>query len=130
MRAQSTPLSITDSCFRTLVERALAELPHEITEHMENVVITIGDWPSASDLEQVGLSQSHQLFGLYHGIPLTKRGQNYNLVTPDRIVLFRGPLLAANRSLPALREHIRRTVVHEIAHHFGISESRIRDLGY
>jgi predicted Zn-dependent protease with MMP-like domain len=97
---------------------------------MDNVAITIADWPSAAELQRTGISHGRQIFGLYQGIPLTKRGKRYNLVAPDQIILYRGPLQAAFRSLSALREQIRRTVVHEIAHHFGISEERIRELGY
>ncbi len=76
------------------------------------------------------MSDPRQLFGLYEGIPLIRRGAHCNLVTPDRITLYRGPLQAACRTLTALRDQVRRTVVHEIAHHFGIDEARIRELGY
>ena len=118
------------SQFESLVEEAVAELPAEILQHMENVAITVADWPSASELKRAGVASPRQLFGLYEGIPLTRRGKHYHMVPPDRIVLYRGPLLAAHATLPALRQQIRRTVVHEIAHHFGISEGRIRELGY
>ena len=121
---------LSKSQFEALVEQALVDLPAEILQHMNNVAITLADWPSASELKRARVSHSRQLFGLYEGIPLTKRGKHYHLVAPDRIVLFRGPLQAAHHTLPALREQIRRTVVHEIAHHFGISETRIRELGY
>jgi predicted Zn-dependent protease with MMP-like domain len=121
---------LSESQFQELVEEALADLPAEIIEHMDNVAITIADWPSAAELQRTGISHGRQIFGLYQGIPLTKRGKRYNLVAPDQIILYRGPLQAAFRSLSALREQIRRTVVHEIAHHFGISEERIRELGY
>ena len=121
---------LSKSQFETLIEQALADLPAEILQHMDNVAITIADWPSASELKRAGVSPRRQLFGLYEGIPLTKRGQHYNLVAPDRIILYRGPLQAAHHTLPALREQVRRTVVHEIAHHFGIGEARIRELGY
>jgi predicted Zn-dependent protease with MMP-like domain len=123
-------ISLTESQFQALVEEALADLPTEILQHMDNVAITIADWPSAAELRRAGVRHGPQLFGLYEGIPLTKRGKGYNLVAPDRIILYRGPLQAAFRSLPALREQIGRTVVHEIAHHFGIGEARIRELGY
>ncbi len=121
---------LSRSEFELLVEQALADLPAEILQHMDNVVITISEWPTARELKRARVVHPRQLFGLYEGIPLTKRRANYNLVTPDRIILYRGPLLAAHRTLPALGEQIRRTVVHEIAHHFGISEARIRELGY
>jgi predicted Zn-dependent protease with MMP-like domain len=121
---------LSRSEFEALVEQALAELPAEILQYMDNVAITIADWPSASELKRARVSHSRQLFGMYEGIPLTKRGARYHLVAPDRIILYQGPLQAAYHTLPALREQIRRTVAHEIAHHFGISEARIRELGY
>lgn len=121
---------LSESQFQALVEEALADLPAEILQHLDNVAITVADWPSAAERERAGVGRGHQLFGLYEGIPLTKRGKGYNLVAPDRIILYRGPLQTAFGSLSALREQIRRTVVHEIAHHFGISEARIRELGY
>ncbi len=121
---------LSESQFQALVEEALADLPAEILQHLDNVAITVADWPSAAERERAGVGHGHQLFGLYEGIPLTKRGKGYNLVAPDRIILYRGPLQTAFGSLSALREQIRRTVVHEIAHHFGISEARISELGY
>ena len=119
-----------ESQFETLVEQALADLPAEILQHMDNVAITVADWPSAGELKRAGRTHPGQLFGLYEGVPLTKRGAHYNLVTPDRIIIYRGPLQAVCRTPAALREQIRRTVVHEIAHHFGISEAHLRELGY
>jgi predicted Zn-dependent protease with MMP-like domain len=121
---------LSRSQFEALVEQALAELPAEILQYMDNVAMTIADWPSASELKRARVTHPRQLFGMYEGIPLTKRGRHYHAVAPDRIILYQGPLQAAHHTLPALREQIRRTVVHEIAHHFGISEARIRELGY
>jgi len=123
-------VSLSAAEFEGLVEQALADLPAEIVQHMDNVAVTVADWPSAGELRRARVAHPQQLFGLYEGIPLTKRGARYHLITPDRIVLFRGPLQAACNTLSALREQIRRTVVHEIAHHFGIGEARLRELGY
>nr|MBC7244508.1 metallopeptidase family protein [Chloroflexota bacterium] len=123
-------VELTASQFAALVEEALADLPEDIQQHMDNVVITISDWPSPGELKRAGVNHPSQLFGLYEGIPLPHRGRHYNLVTPDRIVIYRGPLLHACPTVVALREQVRRTVVHEIAHHFGISEARLRELGY
>jgi predicted Zn-dependent protease with MMP-like domain len=97
---------------------------------MQNVAVTVADWPSPDELRRSRLGHGGQLFGLYEGVPLTRRGKHYNLVPPDRIIIFRGPLQGVFRSPDALRQQIRRTVVHEIAHHFGLSEARIRELGY
>ena len=116
--------------FEALVEEALADLPDEILQHMDNVAVVVADWPSPIQLEKAHVPQSAQLFGLYEGVPLTQRGVHYNLVPPDRITIFRGPLQVSFGLRAALRNQIRRTVVHEIAHHFGIGEQRIRELGY
>lgn len=123
-------ITLSESRFQALVDQALADLPPDILQHLDNVAVTVADWPSRSEMKRARVSHPRQLFGLYEGIPLTRRGRDYTLVTPDRIILYRGPLLAANRSLAALRAQVRRTVVHEIAHHFGIQEARIRELGY
>lgn len=119
-----------ESQFEALVDQALAELPEEIRNRMDNVAVTIADWPNPDELQRAGIRYPSQLFGLYQGVPLTQRGVHYNLVTPDRIVIYRGPLERAFRTPAALREQIRRTVVHEIAHHFGIGEARLHELGY
>jgi len=116
--------------FEALVAQALAELPEEIQQHLDNVAVAVAEWPSARDRARAGAGHSGELFGLYEGVPLTERGHHYNLVPPDRITIFRGPLQAAFRRDKALREQVRRTVVHEIGHHLGMSEARIRELGY
>jgi predicted Zn-dependent protease with MMP-like domain len=123
-------VGMTETEFAALVEEALADLPEEIQQHLNNVAVTVADWPSPGELQRAGVRYPGQLFGLYEGVPLTKRGGHYNLVAPDRITVYRGPLLNAFGTPEALRERIRRTVVHEIAHHFGINEARIRELGY
>jgi predicted Zn-dependent protease with MMP-like domain len=123
-------VEMTEAEFAVLVEEALAGLPEEIRQHLNNVAVTVADWPTVVELQRAGVQYPRQLFGLYEGIPLTKRGGHYNLVAPDRITIYRGPLLGAFGTPEAVRRHIRRTVVHEIAHHFGINEARIRELGY
>lgn len=114
--------------FTETVMEVLENLPEEFRRRMENVEIEIRDWPRRPDLEQAGLQPGQTLFGLYQGIPLTERGQGYNLVLPDRIILFRGPIVRAGGSRAGIRRQIRRTLLHEIAHHFGISDERLREL--
>lgn len=116
--------------FEALVAEALADLPSEILERMDNVAVTVAYWPSRAQLARAGVKSPDALLGLYEGVPLTKRGAGYGMVPPDRITLFQGPLEAACRTLTAIREQVRRTVIHEIGHHFGIDEDRIRELGY
>jgi len=121
---------MTQEEFQALVAEALDDLPPEVLEKMDNVAITVAYWPSRTQLARTGVKSPHTLFGLYEGVPLTKRGIHYGMVPPDRITLFQGPLEAACRTMAAMRELVRRTVIHEIAHHFGIDEDRIRELGY
>jgi len=113
-----------------LVAEALEDLPEEILRRLDNVAITVADWPTRAELRRANIPRGGTLFGLYEGVPLTKRTTHYGLVPPDKITLFRGPLLAFSRDPEELRAQIRRTIVHEIAHHFGMSEEDIRRLGY
>jgi predicted Zn-dependent protease with MMP-like domain len=116
--------------FEQLVAEALDDLPPFFQERMENVELLVRPWPTRADLDEVGLPAGFTLLGLYHGIPLTERTRGYNLVTPDTITLFQGPIEgAAGRDPEAIRAQVRRTVIHEIAHHFGINDDRLHELG-
>lgn len=116
--------------FEQLIAEALDELPPFFQDRMHNVEVLVRSWPTRADLAEAGLPRGFTLLGLYHGIPLTERTQGYHLVPPDTITLFQGPIEAAAGQDPdAVREQVRRTVIHEIAHHFGISDDRLRELG-
>ena len=105
-------------------------LPLYFQEKMSNVEIVIERWPSPAALREAGTPPGHTLLGLYHGIPLTKRTQGYHLVAPDIITLFQGPIEAkAGGVMEEIRLTVRHTLLHELAHHFGISDQRLRDLG-
>lgn len=114
--------------FEELVAEALANLPREFQEKLDNITIEVKDWPSRRELLRAGLRPGQTLLGLYHGIPLPQRDRGYNLVLPDRITLYRIPIEQAGRTPAGIRQQIRRTVLHEIAHHFGISDERLREL--
>lgn len=121
---------LTYAQFEQLVAEALASLPGYFQEKMDNVAVLVKPWPTPEELHRAGTPAGHTLFGLYSGIPLTKRTSQYSLVLPDRIILFQGPIeAAAGGELARIREQVRRTVIHEIAHHFGISDDRLRELG-
>ncbi len=106
--------------FESLVTSALDEIPDELVAMIDNCVILVEDWPPPGE----------HLLGLYDGVPLTERGEGYGAVLPDRILIFRQPILAMCDSLEEVVRQIRITVVHEIAHHFGIDDARLHDLGY
>jgi predicted Zn-dependent protease with MMP-like domain len=117
--------------FEGLVSETLDTLPQEFAEALVNVDIVVEDEPSTNDLIVGRVPRGHSLFGLYHGIPLTKRGINYDRVLPDRISIYRGPIERALRGDPAgIKKQVRRTVIHEIGHYFGIGEERLHELGW
>ena len=105
--------------FEDLVEEAVASLPDDLRDFMSNVVVVVEDEPPA------GLP----LLGLYQGVPLTRRTTAYAAVPPDKITVYRGPIERTSGGDPTrLRSQVRRVVLHEIAHHFGISDDRLREL--
>ena len=114
--------------FEELVRRALTELPEEIAQRMSNVDVEVQDWPTPGQLASLDVGDRGTLLGLYQGIPLTRRTSGYNLVPPDRITIFQGPLERISRDEADLVERVRATVIHEVAHHFGISDERLREI--
>jgi predicted Zn-dependent protease with MMP-like domain len=114
--------------FNELLERAIEGLPPELSELLDNVAIVVDDWPDYSTPLASG-DHYGTLYGLYEGVPLTERGAGYYGTLPDKITIFRGPLERDFRRRE-LEEQIRITVVHEIAHHFGIDEERLEELGW
>jgi predicted Zn-dependent protease with MMP-like domain len=116
--------------FEALVRQALATLPPELRRLTDVVAIVVEDWPDAADLAAAGLPSEETLFGLYVGVPLTERTSGYTMALPDKIIIFQGPLEAWCRSYDELVQEVRTTVVHEVAHHFGISDARLAELGY
>ena len=114
--------------FYELVEQALEGLPPELSELLDNVAIVVDDWPDYSTPLVAG-DPGDTLYGLYEGVPLTERGAGYYGMLPDKITIFRGPLERDFRRVE-LEEQIRITVVHEIAHHFGIADEPLHELGW
>jgi predicted Zn-dependent protease with MMP-like domain len=114
--------------FERLVVRALRRLPPDIRDMLDNVELVVEDEPTA---EQIGFNEAgNELFGLYEGTPLTARGSGYSMVLPDKITIFRRPIERACTTPEEMADEIRVTVIHELAHHFGIEEDRIADLGW
>ncbi|MEW6455385.1 MAG: metallopeptidase family protein [Acidobacteriota bacterium] len=121
---------MTERKFEDLVEEAISELPFEILDKMDNVSIIVEDFPSKEDMKKTGIKSPYHLFGLYVGVPLTKRTSTYGAVPPDVIIIYKKPLERAFRNENEIKRQVKITVAHEIAHHFGISEKRLRELGY
>jgi predicted Zn-dependent protease with MMP-like domain len=122
---------VTREEFEDLVREALDDLPEQFAERLDNVEIVIEDEPEPELLRSMGMDPRRQtLFGLYQGVPLHLRGDSYGGVLPDKITIFYRPLLQACRTPGRVREQVRKTVIHEVGHFFGLSDKAIRDLGY
>lgn len=116
--------------FEQIVAEALDSIPDALWALIDNVAVLVEEWPNPDQLASVGLRNPRALLGLYEGIPLTSRTHNYGIVSPDRVTIFRRPIYAAcGPNEQAIHDQIRRTVLHEIAHHFGISDARLIELG-
>ncbi|HEX6392145.1 MAG TPA: metallopeptidase family protein [Acidimicrobiales bacterium] len=113
--------------FEQLVADALDSIPEELGRLMENVAVFVEDWPTPEQLE----GRRGTLLGLYQGVDLTRRSPlSYGAVMPDRITIFRGPISSIARSEEQLVSMVTETVIHEVAHHFGISDARLEELGW
>jgi predicted Zn-dependent protease with MMP-like domain len=115
--------------FEQLVWDAVDELPQALHARIRNLEIEVKYRPAADDLEYAGLDDPDDLFGLYRGVPLTERDTHYDLALPDLITIYQRPHELECDTRDQLREEVRRTVRHEIAHHFGISDDRLDELG-
>lgn len=122
-------MRMTAAAFETLVAEALDDLPPALLERLDNVHVVVDSWPTADQLASVGARSRSDLLGLYEGVPRTERTADYGLVTPDRITVFREPILRLCRTRTEARAEVQKTVVHELAHHFGIDDDRLEELG-
>jgi predicted Zn-dependent protease with MMP-like domain len=120
-------IDISDEQFDQLISEALISLPGEHVKNIENIAIVMQDWPSEEQRQQLQLRNDQTLFGLYEGVPLTKR-QGLPKTLPDKITLFKGPITANAEYESDLREQIRHTLWHEIGHYYGLDHERIHEL--
>lgn len=121
-------MDISDEQFSQIISVAIDELPAKYISRLNNVAITYEDDPTPDQRTKLKLRCDQTLFGLYEGIPLTKRGAGYNMVLPDKITLFKNPLLSVSTSLDDLKRQTKHTLWHEIAHFFGLDHDRIHEL--
>jgi predicted Zn-dependent protease with MMP-like domain len=115
--------------FDKLVAQAIESLPDEFRERLENIDIVVADVPTRAQMKSLKGRRGEMLLGLYEGVPLTARTQGYGFVMPDKITIFQRPIEAICRNEAQIVDEIRRVVRHEIAHHFGISDDRLNELG-
>lgn len=121
-------LTMSDEEFEKLLGEAMDTLPEKYVKGLNNVLVTYEDEPTAEQRTQLKLHCNQTLYGLYQGIPRTQRGAGYNMVLPDKITIFKHPILYSVASLEELKEQIRHTLWHEIAHHYGLDHDRIHAL--
>jgi predicted Zn-dependent protease with MMP-like domain len=115
--------------FEDMVVEAFNRLPPFFLEQLENVAVVVEDWPDPATMRAARVSSPYHLLGFYHGVPQTARTKDYGLVPPDRISIYRRPIEVRCRSVEELRALIERVLRHEIAHHFGISDDRLDEIG-
>ncbi|MFC1649657.1 metallopeptidase family protein [Patescibacteria group bacterium] len=118
---------MTSEEFDAVVDESLESIPGKFRDRMKNLSVIVQNWPTDAQLKSVGMRPGQGLlFGLYSGVPRTKGG-HYAVKLPDQIILFRLPLMMVSKTESDLKRNIRSTVLHEVGHHFGMSESEIRD---
>ena len=124
--------TMTDEEFESAVQDAIDSIPDEFLDELENVAIIVADEPEEEDFEGDGyFTDEGDLLGLYDGIAMTERGDSYGFGDyPDTITIFKGPHERLEGSRAEILEEVRKTVVHEIAHYFGMDEDQVDEMGY
>ena len=118
-------MDISDEQFEELINQSMDELPQQYIKGLKNVAVTYEDLPTEEQRQKQKLGPQQTLYGLYEGIPLTKRGSGYSMVLPDKITLFKIPLTTFAMDMPSLKAQVKHTLWHEIAHYYGLDHNRI-----
>ncbi len=119
-------MNLSQGEFEDMVRDGVGVIPEKFLNLLDNVDVVVEDEPSLAQRRKMKLRSDMTLFGLYEGVPRTKRGPHYAWVLPDKITIFQRPIEAAARDIEHLKKIVRDTVWHEFAHHFGIEEQRVR----
>ena len=120
--------SISREQFQNLVLQALSDLPEDVRHSLQNVDVVVDDVASMSQIVGTGIENAMNLLGLYEGIPLTER-YGYDMVLPDKVTLFQKPIESICDTQEQIAEEISKTLIHEIAHHFGLDDDHLDRLG-
>ena len=121
-------MQIDEKTFKKFVTDAIDNIPPKYADHIKNVAFVVEDIPDEIQRRKLALRDDQSLFGLYEGIPLTRRSSGYNLVLPDKITIFKIPIERTSRTIEELRERVKHTVWHEVAHYFGLDHDQIHEL--
>ncbi len=123
-------MQVSDEDFEKLIGQALDQLPEKyVSRLLQDVAVTWADEPTAEQRQELKLRHNQSLFGLYEGLPLTQRYSGANKLTPDKITIFKLPMLAYCHDMAELQDQIKKTVWHEMAHYFGLDHPQIHKLG-
>lgn len=117
---------VTRKEFERIVDAGIDAIPKRFLELLDNVVIVVENTPTKTQQKKFHLRHGWTLFGLYEGVPQTKRGNHYGSVVPDKITIFQEPIEQVAMNKNDMEAIVRNTVWHEIAHHFGLDESQVR----
>jgi len=120
-------ITITEKQFREILAEAIDWIPQLYQSRLKNVAFILEDEPTPEQLHKLNLYRGELLFGLYEGLPLPER-QGREKLLPDKITLFKKPLERVSQNLDELKEHVRHTVWHEVAHYYGLDHKRIHEL--
>ena len=120
--------TVDEKAFEGIISNAIDAIPEQYFKHLNNVAFVMENEPTPEQREKLQLHCNQSLFGLYEGIPLTKRGNGYNLVLPDKITVFKHPIEAHSTSHQDMQQLVNKTVWHEVAHFYGLDHDRIHKL--
>ncbi len=119
---------VSEEQFNQLVSSAIDNIPKKYGENIKNLAFVVEDEPNGEQRKKLGLGTRQTLFGLYEGVPLTKRNSGYNLVLPDKITIFKSPMESSANNLHELQEQVNKTLWHEVAHYYGLGHANIKEL--
>ena len=121
-------MKVTEEEFEELITEAISSLPEKFKEKMENIVVVVESLPSQELLKEMKIKSPYGLLGLYRGVPYPRRGIWYRNVMPDKIIIFKKPIEVRCRNKEDIKESVRRVVIHEIGHYFGLGEADLRKI--
>jgi len=121
-------MKVTEEEFEELVTEAISTLPEKFRERMENIVVVVESLPSQELLREMKIKSPYGLLGLYRGVPYPRRGIWYRNVMPDKIIIFKKPIEVRCRNKEEIKESVRKVVIHEIGHYFGLGEADLRKI--
>ncbi len=122
-------IRLDQEAFETLVAEALEGLPEDFLQMLDNVAVVVEYWPDRETMSLAGINSRYALLGFYHGVPQTVRAHNYGNIAPDKISIYQHPIEAQCETADEVCALVGRVVRHEIAHHFGIDDDRLREIG-